>query len=85
MKASNRLRKEITEATYHFHLLQAHLLLSPKVLEPPLLAHFGQQHAEVWREKNMCTCTCVHAHVCVCSFTLSILVVEDHFCLAVQI
>lgn len=57
--ASNRSGKEEADATHRSHRPQAHLPLSPGVPEPPLSARFGQQHAEVWREK-----ICVHIHVC---------------------
>ena len=67
--ASNRSGKEEADATHRSHRPQAHLPLSPGVPEPPLSAHFGQQHAEVWREKIR-----VHIHVCrptrVCAHSL---------------
>lgn len=44
------------EPAYRSHRRQAHLPLSPGAPGPPLLAHFGQQHAEVCGEN--CTLMC---------------------------
>lgn len=48
--------------TYHFHRRQVHLLLSPEVLEQPLLARFGQQHAKACGRKLYIYVQCMNRH-----------------------